>query len=203
MNPIKTLLQQIVVASLCCMIPLWAHAFRFIALGDMPYRDGDEIRFEQLIQSINRSQPTLSIFVGDTKNGSSPCSNEYLQKIHRLFNTFNQPLVYTPGDNEWTDCHRPSAGAFEPSERLQFIRQLYFSDTKSLGKNPIRLNRQADIHPRFKEFVENAYWLHESTLFVTVHVVGSNNNFSQFTEYTRRNQANLAWLEHVFTVTKS
>jgi hypothetical protein len=141
--------------------------------------------------------------VGDTKNGSSPCSNEYLQKIHRLFNTFQQPLIYTPGDNEWTDCHRPSAGAFEPSERLQFIRQLYFSDTKSLGKNPIRLNRQADIHPRFKEFVENAYWLHESTLFVTVHVVGSNNNFSQFTEYTRRNQANLAWLEHIFTITKS
>ena len=84
MNPIKTLLQQIVVASLCCMIPLWAHAFRFIALGDMPYRDGDEIRFEQLIQSINRSQPILSIFVGDTKNGSSPCSNEYLQKIHQV-----------------------------------------------------------------------------------------------------------------------
>lgn len=203
MKPIKTLLQQIVVASLCCMIPLWAHAFRFIALGDMPYRDGDETRFEQLIKSINRSQPTLSIFVGDTKNGSSPCSNEYLLKIHRLFNTFQQPLIYTPGDNEWTDCHRPSAGAFEPSERLQFIRQLYFSDTKSLGKNSIRLNRQADIHPRFKEFVENAYWVHESTLFVTVHVVGSNNNFSQFTEYTRRNQANLTWLEHIFTITKS
>ena len=28
------------------------------------------------------------------------------------------PVVYTPGDNEWTDCHRASAGGYLPTERL-------------------------------------------------------------------------------------
>lgn len=171
---------------------------RFVALGDMPYRTTDKPVFLQLITEINQLNPAFTLFVGDTKNGNAPCSNAYLKGIWKAFNRFEKPLIYTPGDNEWTDCHRPSAGSFDPEERLQFIRQLYFSGDLSQGKNPIRVIRQADINQQYREFVENAYWIEKNTLLVTVHVVGSNNNFANPTEYSKRNRANLAWLDFVF-----
>jgi hypothetical protein len=155
-----------------------------------------------LIQEINRQRPQFSIFVGDTKSGGSPCSDDYLRRIHDSFKRFDRPLIYTPGDNEWTDCHRLNAGAYDPIERLQFIRALHFADAKSQGKHPIALIRQSDLQPQFSEFVENAYWISGKTLFATVHIVGSNNNFAQQAEYVPRNRANLAWLETVFSVAK-
>ena len=179
-----------------------AEPLRFIALGDLPYRPQDEEAYYGLIQEINRQRPQFSIFVGDTKSGGSPCSDTYLRKIHASFNLFETPLIYTPGDNEWTDCHRLNAGAYDPIERLQFIRALHFADAKSQGQHPIALIRQADLEPQFSEFVENAYWITGKTLFATVHIVGSNNNFAQQAEYVPRNRANLAWLETVFSVAK-
>jgi hypothetical protein len=179
-----------------------AEPLRFIALGDLPYRPQDEEAYYALIQEINRQRPQFSIFVGDTKSGGSPCSDDYLRKIHDSFKRFDRPLIYTPGDNEWTDCHHLNAGAYDPIERLQFIRALHFADAKSQGKHPITLIRQSDLQPQFSEFVENAYWISGKTLFATVHIVGSNNNFAQQAEYVPRNRANLAWLETVFSVAK-
>ena len=179
-----------------------AEPLRFIALGDIPYRPQDEEAYYALIQEINRQKPQLSIFVGDSKSGGSPCSDAYLRKIHASFNLFEAPLIYTPGDNEWTDCHRLNAGGYDPVERLQFIRALHFAEAKSQGKNPIALTRQSELQPQFSEFVENVYWISGKTLFATVHIVGSNNNFAQQAEYVPRNRANLAWLETVFAAAK-
>ncbi len=205
MKSIKNNLRYILTAlllSVSCLAlaPANANPIRFVTVGDMPYRSADEALFANLITEINRTDPAFTIFVGDTKSGGSPCTNAYLESIWKSFNRFENPLIYTPGDNEWTDCHRPSAGSFNPEERLQYIRQLYFQNSNSLGKNPLRLIRQADIDPEHKLFVENAYWVSGTTLFATVHVVGSNNNFSNAQEYALRNRANLAWLDYVVKV---
>ena len=69
----------------------------------MPYRlPADYVRFENLIQQVNQEKPAFSVHVGDFKSGSTLCSDEYFNKIHAYFETFSQPLIYTPGDNEWT-----------------------------------------------------------------------------------------------------
>ena len=50
------------------------------------------------------------------------------QKIFNLFAQFEDPLVYTPGDNEWTDCHETkefSSGA--PLNELAAVRSLFFA----------------------------------------------------------------------------
>jgi hypothetical protein len=52
-------------------------AFKFIALGDMPYAlPADYPKFEKLIGMINTAKPEFSVHVGDIKSGSSACSNE-------------------------------------------------------------------------------------------------------------------------------
>lgn len=179
--------------------------FKFVALGDMPYSPPkDYQRFETLISEINRLKPSFSIFIGDTKSGSSLCSNEHNQIIKSYFSSFKSPLIYSPGDNEWTDCHRPLAGAYDPLERLDVLRTVFFSTNQSLGQNTIRLQRQADLEPKYSKYVENAYWIKNNFLFVNIHIPGSNNNNegteSAIKEYLDRNQANLAWIDQAFNL---
>jgi hypothetical protein len=179
--------------------------FKFVALGDMPYSLPQDLRrFENLITEINRLKPSFSIFIGDTKSGSSLCSDEHNQIIKSYFSSFKTPLVYSPGDNEWTDCHRILAGAYDPLERLEALRTVFFSNNQSLGKNPIRLQRQADLDPRYSKYVENVYWIKNNFLFVSIHIPGSNNNNegteSAIKEYQDRNQANLAWIDQAFNL---
>jgi hypothetical protein len=64
--------------------------------------------------------------LGDIKSGSSMCTDEYFSMIKSQFDRFRDPLVYTVGDNEWTDCHRANNGAYNPLERLDKIRQIFF-----------------------------------------------------------------------------
>jgi hypothetical protein len=175
-------------------------AFDFVAIGDMPYKPPeDNVRFERLIAAINALQPEFTIHVGDIKSGSSPCSDEMFAKTKRDFDSFAQPVIYTPGDNEWTDCHRKKAGEFDPLERLAKLRATFYPDAKSQGAQKIDLERQADLMPDDKLYVENARWAHGNVLFVTVHVIGSNNNLQRneaaADEYFARNAANVAWIK--------
>jgi hypothetical protein len=183
-------------------------AFKFVALGDMPYNiPSDYQRYERLISAINQTNPSFSIFVGDTKSGSTPCSDEYNQKVKKYFNQFSAPLIYSIGDNEWTDCHRPLAGSYDPIERLESVRETFFNSSKSLGKKQIDLVRQADIDSQFTKYVENSYWLKNKFIFVNLHIPGSNNNYerneSAKAEYQDRNRANISWINHIFSIAKS
>ena len=183
-----------------------ADGFEFVALGDMPYELPDDYaRFDRLIAAINKIKPAFSIHVGDTKAGNTPCSDEALKKVKDQFMTFAGPLIYTPGDNEWTDCHREKAGEYDPRERLAFVRKLHFSEAKSLGGKPMPFTRQSDVG-KYKDMVENARWVHGSILFATVHVVGSNNGFERnpasVKEYFQRNEANIAWIRETFAIAK-
>ena len=189
--------RALVFALLMLAIPSLAQeAFTFTALGDMPYTLPDDYpKFEQLISTINQSESVFSIHIGDIKSGSSPCTDEVFARVHDLFGTFEQALIYTPGDNEWTDCHREAAGNFDPLERLAAIRAMFFQDDMSFGENPIQLEHQEAL-------VENTRWQHNGVVFATVHVVGSNNGFERTpasaAEFFERDAANLAWLRETF-----
>ena len=184
-----------------------AEVFKFVALGDMPYsQPADFVRFERLINVINSKKNAFSIFVGDTKSGDTPCSNEHVHKMTGYFNSFTSPLIYSIGDNEWTDCHRILAGAYDPLERLEHIRASQFNTNNSFGKSKLKLQRQADVMPIFSTYVENSLWTKDKFLFVNLHIPGSNNNLGRDEEsnkeYTLRNQANLAWINHAFDLAK-
>jgi hypothetical protein len=195
--------------STAAQTPSAGTAFEFVVMGDMPYSAPEADRdqpFTRLIAAINAVQPAFSIHVGDIKSGGTRCDDATFEKIKSYFMTFQQPLVYTPGDNEWTDCHRKSNGAFDPLERLEKIRALFFSQPTSLGQQTLAVTRQSDVSP-FTSMVENARWVHNGLLFVTVHVVGSNNNLRQnreaALEFFERNRANLAWLSEAFALASS
>ena len=208
MHLIKSLIAVLLIAHSLTVPAQSFEPFKFVALGDMPYNiPADYVRYERLISQINRSQPSFSIFIGDTKSGSTECSDANNQITKAYFNQFNAPLIYSIGDNEWTDCHRPLAGSYDPIERLQALRSLFFSTSKSLGKQSLDLIRQSDIDPKHKLYVENSYWVKNHFLFVNLHIPGSNNNFERDErsreEYRERNSANLAWIKHLYSIAAS
>lgn len=171
--------------------------FMFTALGDMPYTLPDDYpKFERLIGAINNTPTAFSVHVGDIKSGSTPCSDENFQKIADYFKTFKAPLIYTPGDNEWTDCHREQAGKFDPLERLAKVRQMFFPAARSQGATPMAVERQSDQIP------ENQRWTMEGVVFATLHIVGSNNGFERTpasaAEFFGRDAADVAWIKDTF-----
>lgn len=150
----------------------------FAVIGDVPYGAAQISAFPGWVDRINR-QPGLDLafHVGDIKNGSSPCTDEYNAMIREQFNRFEMPLLYTPGDNEWTDCHRPAAGAYQPLERLQAIRATFYeTEGLSLGARPIKVDSQADVG-----FPENQALRTRGVEMATLHVVGSNNDRAPWT----------------------
>ena len=187
-----------------------AQVFQFVALGDLPYGDPAKVAapYRALITSINRLQPAFSIHIGDFKSGSTRCSNEEFQAQLQHFGLFASALVYTPGDNEWTDCHRANNGAHDPLERLATLRSMFFPAGLSLGQAPLAVQSQAAQNPAFAKFVENLRWQHQGVLFATLHIVGSNNNFEvrdarAVAEFMERDRANIAWIQDAFARAQS
>ena len=80
-------------------------------IGDVPYGSAQEASFGQLIEAVNADpQVREVIHLGDIKSGSTTCTDERFAAVAAAFDTFKDPLLYTPGDNEWTDCHRVNNG---------------------------------------------------------------------------------------------
>jgi hypothetical protein len=194
-----------------------AAPFAFATFGDMPYcgpRDtaascaAEVARVDALVDAINAARPAFSIYLGDTKGGSEACTDTIVfDRTLAWMGRIEGALVYTPGDNEWTDCWQDRAGRYDPLVLLARIRERFFPEARSLGRAPIPVTRQADIDPAHRTYVENARWSFQDVLFLTVHVPGSDNNRPAESgpvapgaaqEFPARNAANLAWIEAGF-----
>ena len=150
----------------------------FAVIGDVPYGASQIAAFPGWVDRIN-AQPGLDLafHVGDIKNGSSPCTDAYSQMIRGQFDRFEMPLLYTPGDNEWTDCHRPAAGMYDPLERLDALRAAFFeAPGETLGSRPLQVDSQAALG-----FPENQSLRTRGIEMATLHVVGSNNDRAPWT----------------------
>ncbi len=155
--------------------------FTFAVIGDIPYGDAQIAAFPGRIQQLNADpQVQLVDHLGDIKSGSSQCTDQYFSMIRSDFDTFTDPLVYTPGDNEWTDCHRPNNGAFNPLERLTKVRQVFFPNPgRTLGARSTAVTSQAA-----QGYPENVSYERAKVAFAAVHIVGSNNSLVPWTGKT-------------------
>ena len=162
------------------------------------------LKFPNVIADINADR-RLSFIAhdGDIKNGSSLCTDEMFANRLDLFNQFRRPVIYIPGDNEWTDCHRANNGAFRSARAARVAaRDVLSGCDQSLGRQTMTLQRQSE-DPAFASYPENVQWIDKNgAIFAGLHIVGSNNNLGRTPaadqEYAARNAANLAWLHDVF-----
>lgn len=178
--------------------------------GDMPYNDIQaQVGVPNLINDMNSQDLAFTAFDGDWKAGSSiagsatptTCSNELYAQTLDYLNSLKAPTTFTPGDNDWTDCDRPSNGGYNSLERLNYERQLFFSTPYSFGMR--RLKQEVQAAP----YVENRRWTVGRVTYATLNVQGSCNNLCDTApdpaEFAARNAANIAWLRETFQVAKA
>jgi hypothetical protein len=197
--------------------------------GDMPYGAVAKAQYPALLADLNAHDLAFSVFDGDLKaGGDGACADSLYTFQQTAFNSLRAPLIFTPGDNDWTDCwgrYGPGTGGFDPEERLNHERQLYFSTHRSLGQRTIKLERQSDKPGPYAAYSENARWRKGPVVYVTLNVQGSNDNYAhvdnaedvgappytrspgeiarQDAEHFARLAANKQWLGDTFAYAKS
>jgi hypothetical protein len=202
--------------------------------GDAPYgaNPSDTSQTEAtgaFIDSVNGDPKVdLVMHTGDIHSGKQFCTEAYDRTIARLWQRFKNPVMYTPGDNEWTDCHKAAEGGHvhdvdgvpidyadgDPLANLALVRSIFFPRPGvSLGGRTKQVLSQAldydPSHPADAEYVENVMWEQSKVLFAMVNVPGGSNNdgdkwfglpitAAQTGEMTRRTAADLRWLDAAF-----
>jgi hypothetical protein len=181
-----------------------AGRFEIGLIGDQHYDAESTAMFPNIMAALDRAELAFVVHVGDIGSPTyGSCLDETYYRRRDEFNASRHPFFYTPGDNDWTDCHQ--AGIPDSLERLAKLREVFFQGERSLGRSTLPLTRQS-ADSRHAKFRENARWTHGGVLFVTVHIPGSNNNLGRTpemdAEYAERNAANLEWLRQSFRYAK-
>lgn len=193
-----------------------AHAqsqkFQFGLVGDTAYSKKGEQEFDRMLAAMNKEALEFIVHVGDFESDprpynrmpdkiSMPCTDESLQRVLASFQGSKHPYIFTPGDNDWTDCHHLKARKVEPLERLARVREKFFPAGRSLGQRTIAVESQSK-DPAFAKFRENLTWSLHGVTFATAHIVGSNDNLGRTpemdAEHHERKVANLAWIKAAF-----
>jgi hypothetical protein len=197
-----------------------ANSYSFGLWGDMPYKKaGDDSKLPAVLNSINASNIAFSLYDGDIKDGSSKCTDDIYADALKMFGSMKKPVVYVPGDNEWTDCHRTNNGGFDALERLAYLRKVMFPSATSLGQTTLPLEHQGKPGDKY---VENTRFSYGPVVFAGLNVPGSNNNVimsakectaksartaaqcdASNAEYLERDAANIQWLESTFAKAKA
>ena len=215
--------------------------------GDLPYSDVQaQAGVPNLIADMNDSEIEFSVHDGDLKAGSAtagsvtpttcatatpPALDIYTQGLGYL-NSLKKPAMFTPGDNDWTDCDRVSNGSFNATERLQHERQVLFSGPyadRSFGKK--QLEQEVQTAPLCVGWdygsssevsgvpcVENRRWVFHKVVYATVNVQGTCNNLCKSgsasdpsvgdangdaPEFQAREAADEQWLQQTFDEAKA
>lgn len=184
--------------------------------GDLPYNDLQATTgVPNLIADMNNQDLEFTVHDGDLKGGNgiansttpTTCSDALYTQGLGYLNSLKEAAAFTPGDNDWTDCDRPSNGPFNSLERLDHERQVFFSTPYSLGKDKMKQEVQTaalclNSKGASVGCVENRRWTVKRVTYVTVNVQGSCNNLCDTApdaaEYAARNKANILWLQETF-----
>jgi len=198
--------------------------FDFALIGDTGYSPNEFQAVFGLIDEISRAKVEFALHLGDIKGQAlptdvRPCTDEVFTAIHDQLDALAHPLIYTPGDNEWTDCPFAGPPGVIAEERLGALRRIFFPGVGSdplysLGQRRMLLNSQS-ADPAHATFRENTRWQFGEIMFVMVNVPESDNQgvtrCLQFnpsnvcvrtgiddTEWETRTAANVAWLNLAF-----
>jgi hypothetical protein len=176
-----------------------ATPFTIALIGDSPYGASptDTVEFKKYpsyIAAINSDKDvSMVLHTGDIHSGKQYCTEDYNRSIFNLFQSFETPLIFAPGDNEWIDCQKPKQGGGtsnsyflgDPYKNLELVRSIFFSKPgKTLGKTEMSVHTQAaeynPSHPTDKAYVENVWFEKSNILIATINLPGGSNNGSSY-----------------------
>src|SRR6201996_7205138 len=183
--------------------------------GDLPYSQSQADAIPAMIEDMNSQDLVFTVQDGDLRQGSGVPScaenssngaggivdlGNIYQRGLSYFNALRAPAIFTPGDNDWTDCDRASLGseARNSLKLLDYERSLFFSTPKTLGQT--QFLQEVQSTPTCKGFLtgtdgpladrtksetftytdvacsENRRWIVGNVMYATLDVQGSCDN---------------------------
>ena len=199
--------------------------------GDLPYSAEQAAVLPNLIADMNSQDLAFTAHDGDLRQGSgSPncADNSIYTKAAGYFASLHAPAIFTPGDNDWTDCDRKSLGVDGRNslQELDNERAFFFRTPYTLGQ--IQFLQEVQSTPLCKGFgsansnsgansdvtkpqtatytdvpcVENRRWIVGKVVYATINIQGSCNNlcddYPDPVEYAARNAAGIQWMKDTF-----
>ncbi|HLJ00808.1 MAG TPA: hypothetical protein VKT76_13905 [Bradyrhizobium sp.] len=190
------------------------HNVKFAVYGDMPYgvpyegNDDDWLLRNHILPRLSESvNIPFVMHVGDigrpggTKTDKlyNSCTDAFRATTLTSWRVLNKPMFFTPGDNDWTDCsvEKLPKSDYKPLDELAKVKAQFFSAASNRDRANLKDFAQQDNYP------ENQMWSVDNILYITLHVVGSDNGFVEPTaddaeqrnvEARKREYATLVWI---------
>lgn len=178
------------------------HAHRFAVAGQRTAEDGEAALKEVLLHA--KDEDLAFLVVTGIKGAAEGCGDRLYQKRRELFDKARRPVILSLSGNDWTVC-RNSAGRTNAIERLNRLRELFYGEPESLGKDKLPLTRLSSS-PRFRSYAENSHWQVGKVLYATINLPAANNHYlaaaGRNSEYEDRTVANRFWLNRLFAIAK-
>lgn len=188
-------------AALLAVSTAWAQdGFQFGVIGHTFAGNPDDGVLRHALEESDAANLAF-VVVNGVKSANEPCNDELYGARHDLLNAAGNGVIVSLAASDWVGC-RDRSGS-KAMERLNRMRDLFFSDEFSFGSTRLPLLRQS-LTPKFRSYGENARWEVGDILFATINLPAANNHFlldgGRNSEFEDRQIANRDWLHRLFSL---
>jgi hypothetical protein len=173
--------------------------FSFAVIAHAFTKTSDELALRSAIAETDADNLAFVVANG-IKSSTEPCTEQVYNRRKALFDEAENGLIVSLAASDWVDCRR-NDGRSAAMERLNRIRDLFFTGEFSFGSTRIPMVRQSLI-PKFRNYGENVLWIIGDVMFATINLPANNNHYlsaaGRNSEFEDRLVANRAWLEQLF-----
>ena len=164
---------------------------------------GGEAKLKQAIADESEAALAFVVVTG-IKAVDEPCSDTLYEKRRALFEDARRPMIVALSATDWSGC-KNSAGRSVAIDRLNRLRELFFSEPISLGMHQLPLTRLS-ASAKFRSYAENAHWQIGDVLYATINLPANNNHYrpeaGRNSEFEDRLVANRFWLNRLFAMAR-
>ncbi len=176
---------------------------QFGVIGHSFHNGGGEGRLKQAISDESEAALAFVVVTG-IKGAGESCSDKLYEKRREMFDDARRPMIVAPAASDWSEC-KNTAGRSVAIERLNRLREVFFSEPTSLGVRKLPLTRLS-ASAKFRSYAENAHWEVGDVLYATVNLPANNNHYrpeaGRNSEYEDRLVANRFWLNRLFAMAR-
>jgi len=197
-RPYRLVLTALLSTLLRCSTAQAQNSFEFGIIGHSFDATSDETVLRGALTESDADNLAF-VVVNGIKSAREPCSDALYGARRELLQTAQNGVIVSLAASDWVNCRNKNGTV--AIERLNRVRDLFFTDEFSFGATKLPLVRQS-IMPQFRAYAENTRWEFGQVLFATINIPAGNNHFLQDggrnSEFEDRLIANKEWLQRLF-----